>query len=81
MKEIDLMQARKELQRKLGNEYTVTYYFDDKPFLEVVGSFIIDTFALKAIVRYCTAHHLLFYVTTYFDNKKPHIVIYKHTAP
>lgn len=80
MKEVDLMQARAELQRKLGNEYTVTYYFGDKPYLEVVGSFIIGTFSLKTIVRYCTAHHLLFYVTTYFDNRKPHIIIYKHTA-
>ena len=81
MKEIDFMQARKVLQRKLGNPYTVTYYFDDEPFLEIVGSHIIDSSAINAIVRYYTAHNLLFYVTTYCDSKKPHIVIYKHKAP
>ena len=75
------MQARDELQRKLGNHYLVNYYFDDEQYLEVVGSFIIDTVTIKVIVRYCTAHHLLFYVTTYFGDKKPHIVIYKYTAP
>lgn len=81
MKEFDFMQARNELQRKLGNNYLVNYYFDDKQYLEVVGSFIIDTVTIKVIVRYCTEHHLLFYVTTYFGDRKPYIVIIKHTAP
>ena len=81
MKEVDLMQARKELQQKLGNYNIVTYYFGDKPYLKIVGSFIIDAVTLKVIVRYCTAHHLLFYVTTYIDNRKPYIIICKYTAP
>ena len=81
MKEIDLMQARKELQRKLGNDYTVTYYFCDNPYLEVSGSNIIDTFALKTVVWYCTIHCLHYYVTTNIGSKNPYIVIYKHTAP
>ena len=62
MKEFDSMQARKELQEKLGEFYIVTVIFTEKKRLAVRSTTaILDMMCIRCVGRFCTKHHLKYY--------------------
>ena len=63
MKEFDFMQARKELQEKLGEFYIVTVVFTDKKHLEVRSTIgILDMECVDYVYKFCAQHNLKYYV-------------------
>lgn len=63
MKEFDFMQARKELQEKLGKSYIVRVNLTDKKHLEIKSKIgILDMECIGNIFWYCKIHHLKYYV-------------------
>lgn len=63
MKEFDFMQARKELQEKLGEFFIVTVIFTKKKRLSIRStSAILDMDCIGCIYWFCAKHHLQYYV-------------------
>ena len=63
MKEFDFMQARKELQEKLGEFYIVTVDFTEKKRLSIRSKFaILDMVCIGTVYCFCAKHHLQYYV-------------------
>lgn len=63
MKEFDFMQARKELQEKLGEFYIVTVVFTEKKRLSIRSTTaILDMMCVECVYNFCTYHNLKYYV-------------------
>ena len=63
MKEFDFMQARKELQEKLGEFYIVTVVFTEKKRLSIRGTTaVLDMMCVECVYNFCTYHNLKYYV-------------------
>ena len=63
MKEFDFMQARKELQEKLGEFYIVTVVFTEKKRLSIRSTTaILDIDCIGTVYWFCAMHHLKYYV-------------------
>lgn len=63
MKEFDFMQARKELQEKLGEFYIVTVVLTEKKRLSIRSkSAILDMDCIGTVYWFCAKHHLQYYV-------------------
>ena len=63
MEEFDFMQARKELQEKLGEFYIVTVVFTEKKRLSIRSTnAILDIDCIGTVYWFCAKHHLKYYV-------------------
>lgn len=63
MEEFDFMQARKELQEKLGEFYIVSVFFTGEKRLSIRSiSAILDMDCIGTIYWFCAEHHLQYYV-------------------